>query len=131
MTNASLSAIQSDLDLFSRAWATNDGAALGSHYTEDGSLLNPFGELAEGRGAVAGMYSAYFGTLLRGSTTTIRVRQSRPVGQDHALVDADQVVYSPDGGALLTLHLTSLLRHEQGRWRFVDARPFAPSTPGA
>jgi uncharacterized protein (TIGR02246 family) len=31
-------------------WNTNDGAAFADFFTEDGSLINPFGERAAGRG---------------------------------------------------------------------------------
>lgn len=123
--------ITTALDGCAQAWKTNDGAELGRHYTEDGSLVNPFGERADGRAALTAMYTEYFGGMLRGTTTSFEVARARPVGVDHAFVDARQVIRAPDGSTVLALHLAALMRREGGTWRLVDARPFSYATPGA
>jgi uncharacterized protein (TIGR02246 family) len=115
------------LDRFAEAWASNDGAALGEHFTEDGSLVNPFGERADGRAAVADMYREYFRGLLAGTTTKIALETLRPAGEDHALVDAEQSISGASGDVLMAFHLAALLRRDEGEWRFVDSRPYAPA----
>jgi uncharacterized protein (TIGR02246 family) len=110
---------------FADTWKTNDGGALAEAFTEQGSLINPFGERADGRAAVAGMYSGYFLGLLSGTTTTVTVASVRPAGDDHAFVDGDQAITGPDGHVVLAVHLSALLRREGDSWRFVDARPYA------
>lgn len=61
--------IKSTLDRFCVAWKTNDGATVACFFVEDGSLINPFGERADGRAAVVAMYSEFFGGMLRGLST--------------------------------------------------------------
>lgn len=119
--------IKSDLDRFCAAWRTNDGAALGGCFVDDGSLVNPFGQRADGRAAVAAMYTEYFGGMLRGTTTTYDLANLRLVGSDHAFADGEQRIYGPDGNVVLVVHLAALLRRDGGAWRFVDARPFTVS----
>jgi uncharacterized protein (TIGR02246 family) len=121
--------ISADLDRFCAAWKTNDGPTVGSFFVEDGSLVNPFGQRADGRNAVAAMYTEYFGGMLRGSSTTYRLGSARRLDGDHAFTDGEQLIYGPDGALVLVVHLAALLRREAGAWRFVDARPYTPATP--
>ena len=116
------------LNRFAEAWSTKGGGALGGYFSEDGTLINPFGELAAGRKAVAAMYGGYFDGMLQGTTTTIKVGTVRAVGADHAFVDAEQTIFGPAGDTILGLHLCGLLRRETDGWRFVDARPYTVAT---
>ena len=112
------------------AWKRNDGAAVGSLFVDDGTLINPFGQQADGRSAVAAMYSEYFEGMLRGTTTTIEVASVRAVGPDHAFAHAEQTISAPTGEVVLAAHLVALLRREGDGWRFVDARPYTfPELP--
>jgi uncharacterized protein (TIGR02246 family) len=114
---------------FADSWKRNDGAAVGELFTEDGSLVNPFGQRADGRAAVAAMYTEFFAGMLGGTSTTFSARRVRPIGEDHAFLDCDQVI---SGGAFeLNGHLSALLRAEAGQWRIVDGRPHAYLDPAA
>ena len=108
-----------------KAWDTNDGTELASRFTADGSLINPFGERADGCGAVAAMYADYFSGMLAGTTSTFRLETVRTIDRDHVLADGEQLIKAADGAVVLAVHLTSLLRREEGEWRTVDARPYA------
>ena len=121
--------IASMLDQVSAAWGANDGAAVAGFFVEDGTLVNPFGQRAEGREAVAAMYAEYFGGMLRGTTTTVELTSVRAVGEDHAFIDGAQTIRAPDGGVVLAVHLAALLRRDGDGWRFVDSRPYAYATP--
>ncbi len=112
-------------------WNTNDGAAFAACFTEDGSLINPFGERAEGRAALTAMYRGYFGGMLKGTTTSIALTQLRRVEANHALADADQAIYGDNGDVVLALHVVNLLRGEGEDWRMVDSRPYAFAPPPA
>lgn len=114
---------------FADAWKTNDGAALADFFVSDGTLTNPFGERADGRGAVGAMYTEYFGGLLHGTSTTLTLESVRAVESTHALADAHQPIYAPNGETLLAAHLVALLRRDGDAWKFVDARPY--TTPPA
>jgi uncharacterized protein (TIGR02246 family) len=122
--------IKASLDRFSAAWKANDGAAVAGLYTEDGSLINPFGQRADGRAAVAAMYTEYFGGMLNGTSTTFKLANVRAVGQDHAFVDSEQTITAADGSTLFALHNAALMRRDGGAWRIVDARPFTFAQPG-
>ena len=113
------------------AWKANDGAEFAAQFTADGSLINPFGERADGRAALTAMYSEYFGGMLAGTTTSIDLTHLRSIGDDHVFADADQNVYAPTGEAILALHVVNLLQREGADWRIVDSRPYAFSpVPG-
>lgn len=118
-------------DKLADAWKANDGAAFAACFTEDGSLINPFGERADGRAALTAMYSEYFGGMLQGTTTSIELSRLRAVEDSHAFADADQTVYSAAGEVLLDLHVVNLLRREGDGWLLVDSRPYSFSPPPA
>ncbi len=113
------------------AWSANDGTAFAAFFTEDGSLINPFGERADGRAALTSMYSEYFGGMLNGTTTSISLTHSRPVGPDHALADVEQTIYAANGDVLMALHVVNLLRKDGDDWRLADSRPYAFAAPPA
>jgi uncharacterized protein (TIGR02246 family) len=111
-------------------WKTNDGAAFAACFVEDGSLINPFGERADGRAAIAAMYSEYFAGMLQGTTTKIDLTRARAVERTHAFADADQTVFAANGDVLLALHVVNLMRREAGHWQLVDSRPYSfPPVP--
>jgi uncharacterized protein (TIGR02246 family) len=116
--------IKSTYDRLCTAWKTNDGAKIASFFVEDGALINPFGQRADGRTAIAAMYSEYFGGMLRGTSTTIKLACVRAVENNHAFADGEQTIYAPDGNVVLVAHLAALLRRDGDDWRFVDARPY-------
>jgi uncharacterized protein (TIGR02246 family) len=122
--------VQAFLQVFADAWTTNDGAQLASFFTEDGSIVNPFGERADGSQAVAAMYTEYFGGLLQGTTTTIDHVSVRGIEANHAFVDGEQTISASSGEVVLTVHLAALLRRSGPSWRFADARPYTfPALP--
>ncbi len=116
--------IKSALDRFSAAWESNDGAAVARFFVEDGALMSPFGERADGRAAIASMYSEYFAGLLRGTWTTFHLTRVRAVADNHVFADGEQTIYASDGNVVLAVHLAALLRRDDDDWRFADARPF-------
>lgn len=123
--------IKSTLDRFAAAWKTNDGAAVASLFVDDGALINPFGQRADGRAAIASMYAEYFEGMLRGTSTTISLANVRGIEATHAFVDAEQTIHAPDGTVVLVVHLAALLRRDGDTWRFVDSRPYTLATlPG-
>ena len=105
-------------------WKTNDGQALARFFVDEGTLINPFGQRADGRDAVAAMYSEFFGEMLKGTTTEVIVSSVRAVEGNHAFADGEQTIYGSDGEVVLAAHISALLRREGNEWRFVDARPY-------
>ena len=116
--------IKSTFERFSAAWQANDGAAAAGFFVDDGSLINPFGERADGRAAIAGMYSQYFAGMLRGSTTHFTLESVRDIESNHAFADGQQTVTGSDGKVILVVHLASLMRRVGDSWKVVDSRPY-------
>jgi uncharacterized protein (TIGR02246 family) len=125
---AQLDQIRTAYDRFATAWRTNDGATVADCFAEDGALINPFGERADGRAAIAAMYTEYFGGMLHGTSTAFRLASVREVGDAHAFTDGEQTIYAPDGSVVLTVHLAALLRRDGDDWRIVDGRPYTFAT---
>jgi len=121
--------LEAFLKLVSDSWRANDGKAFASFFAEDGSLINPFGERADGRQAVATMYGTYFDGMLRGTSTTIALDRVRPIGTEHAFLDAEQTINGTGGEVVLVVHLSALLRRGDGGWQFLDSRPYAVAAP--
>ena len=117
--------IESMFDRFSASWKSNDGAAVASFFVDDGTLINPFGQRADGRTAITAMYSEYFGGMLRDTATTFKLASVRAVENNHAFVDGEQTVNGADGNVVLIVHLAALLRRDGDGWRFVDSRPYS------
>ena len=113
------------------SWKANDGAAFSTLFTEDGSLINPFGERADGRDALRAMYSEYFAGMLKGTTTSITLTHLRPIDTEHALADSDQTIYAANGDVVLALHVVNLLRRDGDDWKLVDSRPYGFAPPPA
>ena len=127
-TEASIAAF---FERMAEVWKSNDGAAFAACFTEDGSLINPFGGRADGRAALTAMYSDYFAGVLSGTTTTITLTETRSLGADYAFTDADQMVFGADGEEFLALHVVNLVRRDGDSWLLADSRPYAfPPPPG-
>jgi len=121
--------IKATFEEFAQAWNRNDGAGLGAFFADEGTLINPFGDRADGREAVSAMYSEYFGGMLAGTSTEITLTNVRALDGGLAFADGDQTIRAPDGTAILAVHLAALLRREGERWRYVDARPYTYASP--
>ena len=123
-------AVEELFGAFADAWKTNEGAALGSFFVEDGALINPFGQRADGRAAIGAMYAEYFGGMLRGTSTSFKLESVRAVEADHAFADGEQTILGADGEVVLVAHLAALLRREGDNWCFVESRPYTfPAVP--
>ena len=116
--------IKATIDRFATAWKTGDGPALARFFTDDGTLINPFGPRAVGSAAVGAMYTEYFGGMLRGTSTSFKLETVRAVESRHALVDGEQTVHAADGSVALVAHVTALMRRDGDTWLFVDSRPY-------
>ncbi|APB00198.1 SgcJ/EcaC family oxidoreductase [Nocardia seriolae] len=116
------------LDRLADAWKTNDGTALAELFTTDGSIINPFGERADGRPAIAAMYTRYFEGMLAGTTTTCTLDTLRPVSDTTALLDAEQIITAFTGETALAVHLSALLHRDGDTWQFIDCRPYVPAS---
>lgn len=123
------SSVAALFDEVSAVWKSNDGAAAAALFTDDGSLINPFGERADGRAALAAMYTDYFGGMLQGTTTSIELSRVRAMGSEFAVADAEQTIFAANGDVVLSLHVVNVLRRDGDDWRLLDSRPYEFSVP--
>lgn len=122
--------VEEFFQLFADGWQANDGATVARFFVEDGALINPFGQRADGQTAIAAMYSEYFGGMLRGTSTTFNLESIRAIETNHVFADGEQTISAPSGDVVLVAHLAALLRRDGDSWRFVDAPPYAvPPVP--
>ncbi len=117
---------------FSDAWA-RDSHARAALWTEDASLINPFGVKANGRAAIEKVFADEDATFAKGTTHTFSDFSFRFLTASLAAVDATGEIKGmkgADGAALppVRLHVFTLLRKTGGAWQIQDARPyvFAP-----
>jgi ketosteroid isomerase-like protein len=75
--------IRATLERFADAWQTNDGAAVASFFADDGSLVNPFGERADGEQTIHApdgslVLAVHIAALMRRSADRWRIADARP-----------------------------------------------------
>ena len=132
MTNATITeTVRASLDRFSAVWTAEGGRRLGDHFSGDASLINPFGQRADGREAIAAMYAQFFTGLLAGTSSRIELLTARPIDDLNVFIDATQTISAPDGTPVLVVHLAGLMTAAEDGWLFVDSRPYMYAAPPA
>lgn len=119
-------ALESDtrvvIENFCQAWNHGDAAAVAQTYAADGRLINPLGDIYDGRQAVRDGYAEYFNGMLAGSTTEISIDDVRRLADGLFVIDGTQVV---NGAPLPPLHITVIVRESNGNADIVEFRPYA------
>ena len=134
--------VKAAFDRFSQAWAAGDAKARAMGFTEDATLINPFGMAANGRAEIEKLFEGENQTIARGTKHTFSNFKINLVRPGLALVDADGTISglkTPTGAAVpdMKLHVYAVaqLDAKNGDWSLLAARPtiFAtlPSAPSA
>ena len=100
-------AVEEFFGLFAQARKTNNGAAVSNLLVEDGALIKPFGQGADGRADIGAVYVEYFAGMLR-HVDHLQARKRAPVEADHALPDGEQTISAGRGEVVLVAHLAAL-----------------------
>lgn len=69
------------------AWASMDGNAYGSFYSEDADFVNPLGAVVSGRAAISAVHVFLFGGFFKDSQQSWEIRRLVPLRGDLVLVD--------------------------------------------
>jgi uncharacterized protein (TIGR02246 family)/steroid delta-isomerase-like uncharacterized protein len=119
--------IKAVFDGFLAAWNQGDAQGTSGKYVEDGVLIDPWGNQAQGRQNIEKMFAGLFETVMRGSRSSFEIHKIRQVKPDVAFVDATQKVKLGAGAPMpeLTVHLALLATKKDGKWMFADGRPYA------
>ena len=78
---------------FTESWNDRDGGAYGEAYWPDTELVDPTGQVWDGRDAIAAMHVHLWNGPAQGTQVSARVRLIRPIGRDAMVVDLDVDVW--------------------------------------
>ncbi|MEO8455870.1 MAG: SgcJ/EcaC family oxidoreductase [Sphingomicrobium sp.] len=127
---------------FTETWNTQDGPAYGEAYWPDAELVDPTGQVWDGRDAIARMHVDLWKGPAHTTQVSARVRRIRPIGTDAMVLDLDVDVTGfsppPPGAAVepagtVKAHLKHVVEKRAGDWKiaasqntFVAALPPGP-----
>src|SRR6266850_1075299 len=116
---------------FVDSWNRADGAAYGENYWPDAELVNPSGEIVDGRAAIAQEHVDLWAGIFKGSRMAAKVRRVRRLDPNHIIVDFDTELSSvrelPPGSQnrgnnVLRTHLKHILEKRNGHWKVLSAQ---------
>src|SRR6266446_8970339 len=117
---------------FVDSWNRADGAAYGENYWPDAELVNPSGEIVEGRAAIAQEHVDLWAGIFKGSRMAAKVRRVRRLDPNHIIVDFDTELSGirelPPGSQnqgsnnVLRTHLKHILEKRNGQWKVLAAQ---------
>ena len=98
------------------AWNAGDAAAFAARWAEDGVVISPMGELAEGRAQIQADMAAQFAGPVKGTVHTLDVERVYEIRSGVAVADGEATVKTPEGTPW-TAHFTAVFgRDKAGRW---------------
>jgi uncharacterized protein (TIGR02246 family) len=123
--------IKDGLNDFQSAWNKDDTSAMAKVFTEDATLINPFGVEAHGRDAMSKVFAQEHSDSgpFKGSKYETREVKIQWITPDVALVDAAaniSGVRGKDGAAAPDFlhHVTWIFVKKNGNWMAAAARPY-------
>src|SRR6266478_5343936 len=93
---------------FMDSWNRADGAAYGENYWADAELVDPSGEIVDGRTAIAQEHVDLWAGIFKGSRMAAKVRRVRRLDPNHIIV--------------LRTHLKHILEKRNGQWKVLAAQ---------
>lgn len=127
-------AIHQRVDEWSAAWNKHDPKLMASFFTEDGDLINPFGDHASGRPAIEALFAREQSGPMAHTTYHATVEHIRYPSKYMAIVD---VVGEIDGlqdhnnapVRSFMHHVTWICEKRHGKWMAIAVRAFAFTHP--
>jgi uncharacterized protein (TIGR02246 family) len=98
---------------FIDSWNRADGSAYGDNYWPDAELVDPSGEIVDGRAAIAQEHVDLWAGIFKGSRIAAKVRRVRRLDPNHIIVDFNNV---------LRTHLKHILEKRNGQWKVLSAQ---------
>lgn len=126
---------------FTDTWNGRDGAAYGDAYWPDAELVDPTGQVWDGRGAIMAMHVQMWNGPARNTEVSTTVRRVRPIGTEAMVVDLDVDVAgfspAPAGAAVhadgkVKAHLKHVVEKRAGDWKIAASQnTFVAAMPPA
>ena len=126
---------------FTDTWNGQDGGAYGEAYWPDAELVDPTGQVWDGRDAIAAMHVQLWDGPGSNTQVSARVRRVRPIGTRVMVVDLDVDVAGfsppPPGAAVLEdgkvkAHLKHVVEKRGGDWKIAASQnTFVAAMPAA
>ena len=114
---------------FMDTWNRQDGEAYGNAYWVDAELVDPTGQIWEGRDAIANMHVELWRGPASGSHAYSRVRRVRPLNSKVMVVDLDVIVtgFSLSGAAVnamgqIEARLKHVVEQRGDQWKIVASQ---------
>src|SRR5450631_4614408 len=117
---------------FMDSWNRADGGAYGENYWPDAELVDPSGEIVDGRAAIAQEHVDLWAGIFKGSRIAATVRRVRRLDPNHVIVDFNTELSGirelPSGSQnqgsnnVLRNHLKDILEKRNGQWKVLSAQ---------
>jgi len=116
---------------FADTWNSRDGVAYGEAYWPDAELVDPTGQVWDGRESIAEMHVQLWNGPARNTKVYATVRRVRPIGTDAMVVDLDVDVDGfsprPPGAAVhadgrVKAHLKHVVEKRAGDWKIAASQ---------
>ena len=116
---------------FTDSWNGQNGLAYGEAYWPDAELVDPTGQVWDGREAIAAMHVHLWNGPARNTQVSAKVRRVRPMGAEAMVVDLDVDVAgfspAPPGAAVhdddkVKTHLKHVVEKRAGDWKIAASQ---------
>ena len=129
--NAAKAAADAMVKRFADSWNRADGAAYGENYWPEAELVNPSGDILNGKAAIVQEHVELWAGVLKGTRATGMVRKIQVLGANYMVVDFDLQISgarqfppgsSPDANGVLRGHLKHVMEKRNGLWKVLSAQ---------
>lgn len=116
---------------FADTWNQQDGETYGEAYWLDAELVDPTGQVWDGRPAIAAMHVDLWNGPARDSRVSTKVRRIRPIGTNAMVLDLEIVVsgFSPpppgasvDQDGCVKARLKHVVEMRAGEWKIAASQ---------
>jgi uncharacterized protein (TIGR02246 family) len=117
--------------MFNRTWNGRDGVGYGDAYWSDAELVDPTGQIWDGRDAIVAMHVALWNGPARSTVVDARVRRVSPLNREVIVVDLEVDVKgfapAPPGAAVkengsVQARLKHVVQKRGDEWRIVSSQ---------
>jgi uncharacterized protein (TIGR02246 family) len=106
------------------AWNRGDAKALVSSLSDDAIVVNPRGQVANGKAEFERVISTLLAGEFKGTKHESTISRIHFPASDVAVVDGEAAVIPPPPAERITVKFTDVLIRQNGRWLITDVRAY-------